>query len=62
VDPLTHLLATRLLVGPERGTLLAGIAPDLAFYSTYLLWTLRSGHVCTVLGGGSWPAPPHWIV
>lgn len=62
MDPLTHLLTTRLLVGREPTTLLAGLAPDLAFYSTYPLWALRHGRVRVVLDGGEWPAPPPWMV
>jgi hypothetical protein len=62
VDPLTHLLTTRLLVGREPTTLLAGIAPDLAFYSTYPLWVLCRGRVRAVLAGGAWPVPPLWMV
>jgi hypothetical protein len=62
VDPLTHLLATRAFIGRDRTRLLAGIAPDLAFYSTYPLWVLRSGHVRAVLDGGAWPQPPQWMV
>jgi membrane-bound metal-dependent hydrolase YbcI (DUF457 family) len=62
VEPLTHLLATRLLIGREPVTLLAGIAPDLAFYSTYPLWVLRNGRIRAVLDGGTWPAPPPWMV
>src|SRR4051812_26311984 len=61
-DPLTHLLATRALIARDRATLLAGIAPDLAFYSTYSLWVLHRGCVRAVLDGGAWPAPPHWMV
>jgi len=61
VDPLTHLLATRAFFGRDRATLLAGIAPDLAFYSTYPLWVLRRGRVRTVLDGGVWPVPPPWM-
>ena len=62
MDPLTHLLTPRLLIGRELTTLLAGIAPDLAFYSTYPLWALRHGHVRAVLDGEAWPAPPTWMV
>jgi hypothetical protein len=62
MDPFTHLLATRLLIGGDRGTLLAGIAPDLAFYSTYPLWVLRQGRARAVLDGGAGPAPPLWMV
>jgi hypothetical protein len=62
VDPVTHLLTTRLLVGREPTTLLAGIAPDLPFYITYPLWVLRSGRVRVVLDGEVWPAPPSWMV
>lgn len=31
MDPLTHLVTTRLLVGHETAALLTGIAPDLHF-------------------------------
>jgi hypothetical protein len=61
VDPLTHLLATRAFIGRDRNTLLAGIAPDLAFYSTYPQWVLRRGRVRAVLDGGAWPPPPRWM-
>jgi len=62
VDPLTHLLATRAFIARDRTTLLASIAPDLAFYSTYPLWVLRRGSVRAVIGGGAWPVPPRWMV
>ena len=62
MDPLTHLVTTRLLVGHEAAALLTGIAPDLPFYSTYPLWVLRRGRVRAVLDGRAWPAPPHWMV
>ena len=62
MDPLTHLLAARLLIGRDRATLLTGIAPDLAFYSTYPLWALRRGGVRVVLDGEAWPTPPPWMV
>ena len=62
MDPLTHLLTTRLLIGRDRATLIAGMTPDLAFYSTYPLWVLRHGHVRAVLDGGAWPVPPPWRV
>ena len=62
MDALTHLLATRAFIARDRTTLLAGIAPDLAFYSTYPLWVLRRGRVRAVIDGGAWPAPPHWMV
>ncbi len=51
MDPLTHLLTTRLLIGREPATLLADLAPDLAFQSTYPLWALRSNRFCAVLDG-----------
>jgi hypothetical protein len=62
VDPLTHLLTARLLIDREPATLLAGIAPDLAFYSTYPLWVLRNGRIRAALDGRTWPVPPPWMV
>lgn len=35
MDPLTHILVTRTLVGREPATQLAGIAADAPFYLTY---------------------------
>ena len=62
MDPLTHLLATRAFIGRDRTTLLAGIAPDLVFSSTYPLWILRCGRVRAVIDGGAWPVPPIFAV
>jgi hypothetical protein len=59
VDPLTHLLATGAFIGRDRNTLLAGIAPDLAFYSTYLSIITTS---CAVFGAISNRASNHDIV
>jgi len=58
VDLLTYLLATRAFIGRDRNMLLAGIALDLAFYSTYPLRALHRGHARPVIDGGAWPAPP----
>ena len=35
MDPLTHLLITRQIIGPDRKTILAGLAADVPFYLTY---------------------------
>lgn len=43
--------------------LLASIAPDLAFYSTYPLWVLRNGLAFAQCSTAkAWPAPPLWMV
>jgi hypothetical protein len=36
MDPLTHLVATRLVLGHDRSPLIASVAPDTPFYLAYL--------------------------
>jgi hypothetical protein len=43
MDPLTHLLFTRKLLGTDRVVVIAGLAPDLAFYLTYPPWLIIKG-------------------
>lgn len=62
MDPLSHLIVTRALVGADRMVLVTAVLPDLPFYSTYPLWVARRGLLPLVLASGSWPPPPRWIV
>lgn len=58
MDPLTHVLVTRVLVGKGKAALIAGIGPDLPFWAVYYPQVLRKGGMCHVLITGDWPAPP----
>ena len=62
MDPLSHLIVTRALLGADRVVLTVAALPDLPFYSTYPLWVARRGLLPSVLEHGIWPAPPRWIV
>lgn len=62
MDPLTHILITRALVGREPATQLAGIAADAPFYLTYPWWLLARGELRRSFARNSWPAPPRWML
>jgi hypothetical protein len=62
VDPITHLVATAVLVGRDRRTLLAGVLADLPFYATYPPWLLWKGTVREALRSNTWPAAPGWML
>ena len=62
MDPLSHLIVARALLGTDRAVLVMAVLPDLPFYSTYPLWVARYGLLPTVLEHGIWPEPPRWIV
>ena len=61
MDPLSHLIATRLLLGSRPADLVAGLAPDLPWYLLYPAWLRRSGQARRALQTGDWPMPPAWI-
>lgn len=61
MDPLSHLVMTRILVGKERSVLIAGLAPDIPFYSTYLPWLIASRQLLPAIRQNSWPDPPTWM-
>lgn len=62
VDPVSHLIVTRVIVGTDRAALAMAVLPDLPFYSAYPLWLVRRGLLPSVLEYGIWPAPPPWIL
>jgi len=61
MDPISHLLVTRLLVGSRPVDLVAGLAPDLPWYLLYPAWLVRSGQAREALSSGDWPMPPETI-
>jgi hypothetical protein len=62
MDPITHLLVTRVFVGRKRTTLLAGIVPDAPFYLTYPWWLLGRGELRQAIRSNTWPPPPQWML
>jgi hypothetical protein len=62
VDPLTHILLTRRLIGTKLSTTVAGgIAPDLPFYLLYPAWVAKQRKVRYALATNDWPAAPQWM-
>jgi len=61
MDPITHLLVTRTLIGSEPTVIIAGLAPDAPFYVTYPAWVIRTGQLRHALRTNDWPAPPTWM-
>ncbi len=61
MDPLTHTLLTRKLIGKRPGVMLAGIGPDIPWYATYPVWVIAQGKAREALTTGEWPEPPRWI-
>ena len=62
MNPFTHLVATRLVLGQQPAVLLASIAPDAPFYAAYPPWLVRKRLLREALQSGEWPAPPHWLL
>src|SRR5690348_12120827 len=62
MDPLTHLLATRLLLGRDRSTLIASVAADAPFYLAYPPWLVRNGLLRDAVQTGVWPDPPRLLL
>jgi hypothetical protein len=62
MDPLTHVLVTRIFVGRRPTTLLAGILPDAPFYLTYPWWLLTHRELRRSFAGNTWPPPPRWML
>lgn len=58
MDPLTHLLITRALVGKERTTVFAGLAADMPFYATYPVWLIVTGRAHTAFRVDDSPHAP----
>ena len=62
MDPFTHYVITRKIVGRDPATLLAGLAADLPFYLTYPAWVIRRGQLGNALRTNNWPEAPGWMV
>jgi membrane-bound metal-dependent hydrolase YbcI (DUF457 family) len=62
MDPLTHLLTKRLVLGRDRSALLASVAPDALFYLAYPPWLVKNGLLREALHTGVWPEPPYWLL
>lgn len=62
MDPLTHLLTTRLLVGRSVPALVAGLVPDLPFYLSYPAWVAKHGLLRTAAQTNQWPEAPAWML
>jgi hypothetical protein len=62
MDPFTHYVITRKIVGRAPATLLAGLAADMPFYLTYPAWVIRQGQLGTALRTNNWPEAPGWMI
>ena len=61
MDPLTHILLTRRLIGKGTRVLAAALGPDAPFYVTYLVWVIAQREASNAFGKGEWLDPPRWI-
>jgi hypothetical protein len=62
MDPLTHLVTTRLLLGRDQSALIASVTADAPFYLAYLPWLIRNGMLRDAVQTGVWPDPPQWLL
>jgi hypothetical protein len=62
MDPLTHLLITRKIVGNDAKIVFAGLFPDLPFYLTYPTWIIRRGLFNEAIKSNVWPEAPKWML
>ncbi|MCB0212751.1 MAG: hypothetical protein KDJ52_25635 [Anaerolineae bacterium] len=61
IDPLTHLLITRKVIGTQPTVVIAGLAADTPFYVTYPAWVAKQGQFATAFQSNEWPEPPPWM-
>jgi hypothetical protein len=62
MDPVSHYVVTRRLVGKERAVVLAGILSDAPFYLCYPARLVAQGKVRRSLENNIWPDPPQWLL
>jgi hypothetical protein len=62
MDPLTHLLATRLVLGRDRRALITSVVPDAPFFLAYPPWLVSNGMLQDAVQIGVWPDPPRWLL
>lgn len=62
MDPLTHIILTRRLIGNRPWGLLATIGPDVPFYLTYPAWVIAQSKAVHALDINEWPEPPGWML
>ena len=59
MDPLTHVLITRKMVGTDYQVVIAGLLADLPFYLLYPPWLVLRGELGEAIRRNEWPiAPP----
>ncbi len=61
MDPITHVVTTRKLIGKEKRTQAAALAPDAPFYLCYPAWVTINGRLKEAVRSGEWPDPPRWL-
>ena len=61
MDPLTHLLITRRVMGADRKVAFAGLAADIPFYLTYPIWLIQQGQIASAFRKNEWPGAPGWM-
>ncbi|MCB0032767.1 MAG: hypothetical protein KDE51_02010 [Anaerolineales bacterium] len=61
MDPLTHLLTTRKIIGRGKNTQTAGLIADAPFYLCYPAWVASNGRLKESISSGDWPDPPRWL-
>jgi len=61
MDPLTHLLLTRKMIGADQKIVAAGLAADLPFYLTYPIWLIARGGITDAVRRNEWPEAPQWM-
>lgn len=61
MDPITHIVITRTLVGRSARVVAAGMLADAPFYLTYPVWLIAKGELRRVVAANEWPSPPGWM-
>ncbi len=61
MDLISHALLTRWCVDTTHATLIAGLAPDIPFYSTYPFWLAATRQLLTAFRTNEWPTAPAWM-
>jgi hypothetical protein len=62
MDPFSHYLVSRRLVGKDRAVVLAGLLPDMPFYLGYPAGLAAHRKVRHSLRSNIWPDPPLWLL
>lgn len=62
LDPLTHALLARRLVGKQRRVIACGLAPDAPFYLVYPAYVIARHSMARALTNNAWPEPSRWLL